>query len=149
MVSSRSPFSSLEMRGLPSRAPFEGVCCKHFSRKTWKRHDSLFAFQTSKKVLCSRDAQLLKSSPVIFPLQNFFGNRTLHFITFSVSEPVGEPPYHLRDTGPGTWTRSIKGRSVMRLQKLNQVLADEPVSDVVRTVSYRSQLFVRQLINGL
>ncbi len=37
----------------------------------------------------------------------------------------------------------------MRLKKLNQVLVDEPVSDVVRTVSYRSELFGQYFIEGL
>lgn len=37
----------------------------------------------------------------------------------------------------------------MRLKKLNQILVDEPVSDVVRTVSYRSELFGEYFIEGL
>ncbi len=37
----------------------------------------------------------------------------------------------------------------MRLKRLNQVLVDEPVSDVVRTVSYRSELFGIYFIEGL
>jgi len=37
----------------------------------------------------------------------------------------------------------------MRLEKLNQVLKGEPVSDVVRTVSYRPELFGRAFIEGL
>ena len=37
----------------------------------------------------------------------------------------------------------------MRLKRLNQVLVDEPVSDVVRTVSYRSELFGEYFIEGL
>lgn len=37
----------------------------------------------------------------------------------------------------------------MRLNKLNQVLADEPVSDVVRVMSYRSNIFGQAFIDGL
>lgn len=37
----------------------------------------------------------------------------------------------------------------MRLKKLDAVLKDEPVTDVVRTVSYRSELFGRHFIDGL
>lgn len=37
----------------------------------------------------------------------------------------------------------------MRLKKLDEVLKDQPVTDVVRTVSYRSELFGRHFIAGL
>lgn len=37
----------------------------------------------------------------------------------------------------------------MRLNKLNQVLAGEQVTDVVRVASYRSDLFGRAFIDGL
>jgi hypothetical protein len=37
----------------------------------------------------------------------------------------------------------------MRLKKLDEVLKSEPVTDVVRTVSYRSDLFGRPFIDGL
>ena len=37
----------------------------------------------------------------------------------------------------------------MRLHKLNQVLENEPVSDVVRTSSYRPELFGRYFIQGV
>ena len=37
----------------------------------------------------------------------------------------------------------------MRLNKLNQVLADEQVSDVVRVMSYRSDFFGHAFIDGL
>ncbi len=37
----------------------------------------------------------------------------------------------------------------MRLKQLNQVLMGEPVSDVIRTTSYRSELFGRHFIDGL
>lgn len=37
----------------------------------------------------------------------------------------------------------------MRLKKLDEVLKDEPVTDVVRTVSYRPELFGRHFIDGL
>jgi hypothetical protein len=37
----------------------------------------------------------------------------------------------------------------MRLKKLDEVLKGEPVTDVVRTVSYRSDLFGRPFIEGL
>ncbi len=37
----------------------------------------------------------------------------------------------------------------MRLHKLNQVLQNEPASDVVRTSSYRPELFGRYFIQGV
>ncbi len=37
----------------------------------------------------------------------------------------------------------------MRLHKLNQVLAGEPTTDVVRVASYRSDIFGRAFIDGL
>ena len=37
----------------------------------------------------------------------------------------------------------------MRLTKLDEVLKGEPVTDVVRTVSYRSELFGSHFIAGL
>ncbi len=37
----------------------------------------------------------------------------------------------------------------MRLKKLDAVLKGEPVTDIVRTVSYRSELFGRPFIEGL
>lgn len=37
----------------------------------------------------------------------------------------------------------------MRLNKLNQVLAGEPITDVVRVASYRSDIFGRAFIDGL
>lgn len=37
----------------------------------------------------------------------------------------------------------------MRLDRLNQVLAGEPVTDVVRVMSYRPDMFGRPFIDGL
>ena len=37
----------------------------------------------------------------------------------------------------------------MRLKKLDEILKGESVTDVVRTVSYRSDLFGRPFIDGL
>jgi len=37
----------------------------------------------------------------------------------------------------------------MRLEKLNSVQVGEPVSDIVRIASYRSELFGRHFIDGL
>jgi len=37
----------------------------------------------------------------------------------------------------------------MRLKRLDDILKGEPVTDVVRTVSYRSDLFGRFFIDGL
>ena len=37
----------------------------------------------------------------------------------------------------------------MRLNRLDQVLAGEPTTDVVRVTSYRSDLFGRAFIDGL
>lgn len=37
----------------------------------------------------------------------------------------------------------------MRLHILNQVLTSEPVSDIVRVTSYRSDLFGRAFVDGM